>query len=383
VIITERGSPRWLPVVCIVAGLLLCVAACSSDTSTSSSASATTDTPSSPGLSAAKANVEQHTSPPASIGPTTPIGKPIPTGKRIVYIDCGVEGCILTGNALEAAAKVLDWQIQSISATPTPQGIQAAFDAAIRLKPDAVVADGFPEVAFTRQLAQLKAMNIPYISINSTDPVGNGLVAQLVGPSTIAQATTLVADKTIVDSGGHGEIGVILLTGYPIVADYTTAYTEEIAKNCPGCTTKTLQLQPSDIDVDAAAKITSFLQANPGIKYLFFSYYDLASGLATALKNAGISPPKTYAWSLGAAGTAAVRDGDLTAGVPQDYVMQGWQIADTLARQFTGESLAPDNQWAGFVLWSTDYNNVPAASAGAAPATVADYQQQFMKLWGK
>jgi ribose transport system substrate-binding protein len=359
------------------------LAACGSSNSSSSSSTTSSAATGSPGLTAAKANVQKRTTPPTSIGPTTPIGKSIPTGKKVVYIDCGVEGCILTGNALEAAAKVLGWHVQRISATPTPQGIQAGFAAAIRAKPDAVVADGFPEVVFQRQLAQLKSMNIPYVSINSTDPVGNGLVAQLVGPRTIAQATTLVADKTIVDSGGHGNVGVLALTGYPIVADYTKAYTDEIAKNCPGCTTKTLALQPTDINVDAASKIANFLQANPSIKYLFFSYYDLASGLSSALATAGVSMPKTYGWSLGAAGTAAVRSGALTAGVPQDYVMQGWQIADTLARQFTADSLAPDNNWGGFVLWSKEYNNVPPVSAGPAPPTVSEYQQQFMKLWGK
>lgn len=364
-----------------IATLALSAAAVSSATSEAVPSAVTAGD----GLGEARANVRAHIKPPARIGPNVPIRKAIPTGKTVVYIDCGVTGCVFTGNALAQAAKVLGWTVKRIAVQPTPQSIQGGFDAAIRMKPDAVVADGFPIVAFSRQLAELKKLGIPYLSINGTDPPApdKGLIAQLVGVSTISQATRLVADKTIVDAGGKGQIGVIGFPSYPIVALYTKAYTDQIKKNCPACSTKTLDLVATDIGTTAASKITAFLRANPGIKHLFFSYDDLANGLSTAVKNAGIAMPKVYSWSLGAQGIAGLRSGERTAGVPQDYAMQGWQIADTLARHFTGMSLAPDYRWGGFMIWSKDYKNVPPASAGPAPPTIKTYQQQFKKLWGK
>jgi len=128
-----------------------------------------------------------------------------------------------------------------------------------------------------------------------------------------------------------------------------------------------------------SCKYTLFPSSSAVSSFFFAS----SMGRSTATKNAGIPYPKIYSWSLGAQGIAGLRNGQRTAGVPQDYAMQGWQTADTLARYFTGKSLAPDNLWGGFVIWSNDYHNLPTVSAGVAPPTIKTYQQQFKKLWGK
>ena len=74
-------------------------------------------------------------------------------------------------------------------------------------------------------------------------------------------------------------------------------------------------------------------------------------------------------------------NGERTATAPADYNVVGWQAADALARIFTGQSPKEDLKYQSPVIWSKQYNNVPSGSG--FPATVANYQAQFKKLWGK
>jgi ribose transport system substrate-binding protein len=332
------------------------------------------------GLAAAQQNVNSHLQDPTSIGPTTPVGKPIPTGKTIVYINCGAQACTNAGASLKAACAVLGWNYKEIAAQPTPESIQAAFEAAVRMKPDGVASLGFSTVSYQRQLAELKAAGIPVLSDTGTDPVGNGLLLQLQSAQT-AQAMALLADKAIVDDGGKGDIGNVVLTGYPIVKLYGDEFAAEIKKNCPACTLTELQIQPAQIGTTASSTIANFLRANPNVKQLFLSYDDLGNGLAAAVQGAGASAPKTYGWAPTQTGMADLRSGVQTAAVPQDQLTIGWQLADAFARSFTGQSVGPDMTWENFVLWSKEYNNLPPSDNN--PPVIANYQDQFKKLWGK
>ena len=121
-----------LSVVCTFAILGLGVAACgssSSSTSASGGSSATsaassggTTSSASSGssnstLAALQAIVQAHEKDPTQIAPTVPISKPIPTGKHIVYVNCGAPACTEMGQSLAQAAQVLGWTVSDIVAT--------------------------------------------------------------------------------------------------------------------------------------------------------------------------------------------------------------------------------------------------------------------------
>ena len=332
------------------------------------------------GFAAAQANVQAHIKNPTSIGPTTPIGKTIPTGKTIDYVNCGAEACTNAGTALKAAAAVLGWKVKEINAQPTPQSIQAAFDQVVRDKPDGVASAGFAVASYQRELASLKAAGIPVFSSTGTDKPGNGLLLQLTSPQTPV-AMQLVADKVTVDSKGKGDILNVNLTGYPIVKDYTSEFAAGIRKHCPGCTLNNLSVNPASIGKDAPSTLANYLRSHPKVKYVFLGYDDVGIGLESAIKNAGISMPKTYSWAADGPGLAGLATGERTATVPYDTPVVAWQWADAFARLFTGGTVAPDTKWEDFVLWSKDYDNLPS-NVKTTPV-VADYQDQFKKLWGK
>jgi ABC-type sugar transport system substrate-binding protein len=377
-----RRRPWHAVLAAAVLGLF--VAACGDDDEPRGSSGSGTAAKNDSGLAAARQNVEAHAQPPNKIGPSVPIGKPIPKGKRLVFINCGAPACALMGASFKQAGSVLGWKVEEIQSQPTPQAVQAAFSEALRRNPDGVVSTGFGKELYQRQLAELNKKKIPVFSGTGTDEssfdASQGITLEPEPPAKVAEATTLLADKTIVDANGKGEVGSVLLTGYPIVKLYTEAYENEIKKNCADCTVKRLTVDPTSIGKDAGQKIANFLRANPNMGYLFLSYDALGLGLKTAVANVGRDMPKTYSWAPDEPGVKALQSGERTGSVPLGYNETAWQWADGFARVFTGRDVRESQKWAGFVLWSKDYGNVPAEAK--SPPYIPDYREQFKALWG-
>jgi ribose transport system substrate-binding protein len=383
-------NPRRLPIALwLVSGLLtLAVSACGTSKSASSNAgsSAAASSPSSSatssaGLTQAKANVDAHIQPPSSIGATIPIGKAIPKGKVIAYVDCGAPACTNQGNGLKEAASVLGWTVKVVQAQPTPAAVQAAMDQVIRIHPDAVVSAGLSKTQYPNQFGQLLSMHIPIVTSTGLEKTGEGgTTLNIQDVNDVIKATSLLADKTVVDMNASGEIGVVYLTGFPLPKFYTDGYVAEVHRVCLNCTVQTINIDPTSIGKDAPQKLADFLRANPNIQHVFFGYDALALGLPAAVAGSGISMPKTYSYSPDQSGVAALQTGERTAAVPQPYHEIGWQWADGLARIFTGRPVSETGHVPAWVLWSKGYNNLPTTTND--PVIIPAYQAQYKKLWG-
>jgi hypothetical protein len=356
--------------------------ASTSKSSTSSSSSST----SSPGLQAAKAFVASHTKNPTTLPVSKPVGKTIPTGKTVDILNCGPAGCTYATNAFKQAAAVLGWTVKEYTpAQPTPQLVQTDMDQIVRDHPAAVVVTALPAVEYQRQAAQLKSMHIPLYEVYGTDATGtNNIDLELFGVSFDDVLARAIADKTVVDLGGKGTVGDVILSGYPIIADYTAAYNAQIKKICPSCKIITTTIQPTSLGTTDGTDIVNFLRANSGINALFLSYEQVGEDLDSAAKGAGITLPKSYSEAPTIAGVQAVLSGQRTATAPVDYNENGWQVADALARQFTGQSPLIDQAFWPPVIWSAQYHNaISPPSNGTFPAMDPNYQSQFKTLWGK
>lgn len=358
------------------------VAACGSSDGDTTATTGTGATADDAGLRAAQAVVSAHEKSPAKIGPQVPIKGDIPAGKTIAYVNCGLQICMDIGDAMTEAAGLLGWEVDVINADPTPEGAQAAFTEAVRQAPDAVAGLGFSRAGIQRQLDELEARGTPVAigtGIDPSDPAKKFL--QVLPPSDLGKQTRALADKMIVDAGGQGTLGIAFLTGFPGVKLYSDAWRDEIAKNCPRCEVESIDIAPSSIGKDAAAKIANWLRANPDVKHLFLSYDDFGIGLSSALKNAGIDAPKTYGQAPTEQGMAALESGERTAAAPGGGVLEvAWVMVDAFARMFAGESIEPDLEWGDFALWSEEYGNLPTSSPFYQ---VPDYKEQFAALWGK
>lgn len=381
----NRHAGRTLLAVCGAATLAMTMTACGGDDDeapsaaqgTTAAAGASGDT----GVAAAEAKLEGHTEA-TEIGPTKPIGKAIPKGKTILFVNCGQPACVNTAKAVKEGAGTLGWKVDEIAAQPTPESIQGSFDEALRRKPDGIVSMGFGSALYPKQLADAEKAKIPVMSVAGTEESGEkGITFEPHGPEGSGAATRLLADKTAADLDGSGQVGVIQLTGYPVIESYTAAYVDELEQACPECSVKKLSVQPTSLGKDAAPKIANFLRANPDTKALFFSYDLLSAGLPAAAKAAGVTVPKTYSYAPDAPGIQALNAGERTAAFLFPYNESGYQVVDAFARLFTGGDVADSQEGPNETLVGQEYDNVPE-TGDPFPAVVADYQAQYAKLWG-
>ncbi|HXL89996.1 MAG TPA: hypothetical protein VN969_13665 [Streptosporangiaceae bacterium] len=372
----------------------LAVAACSSSATTasgnsassspaSSSASSGSSGTGSPFAAAAAANTkfEQR---PTSIGITTPVGKTIPKGKVIDFIECGVPACVVEGNILQSATNLLGWKLDRINAGMTPQTISDAYQQAITNKPDAVIGSGFARALFEPELKTLASMKIPVLEAFVGDSTGNGLTGVVGGPVNNSLQGKEVADYILANSTSSSEtIGAVVPSGFPNMVQENTAFGAEIQQQCPSCTVKLLTVPVTSIGTDLTTRISSFLTANPGISWLWDGYDDMVTGLPTALRGAGISNVKVATISMNGTVAADIGQNDfVTSAIGTSFPEVYWREIDLLTRYFTGQPYSVDLNDATLPFWTITSSDLPSDASSEAFANVVSYQQQFEQLWG-
>lgn len=330
---------------------------------------------------AAEANAELEERP-ESVGIKTPIGKPIPKGKTIDFIQCGVPACKTEGEIFEAAASALGWKINSINAGTTPEEIKAAYDQAIKDKPDAVLGSGYPRALFNPELEELKALNIPVVEFFVEEEAGNGISAVIGGIPTSEMQGKMMADYILAHSTNESmEIGVVNAQGFETVKGTAESVEKVVGEECPGCTVKRLEAPLTSIGKDLPQRISSFLTANPGIEWTTVGYDDMVTGLPTALKGAGVENAKLTTVNISTSIAPYMANGEyLQSTVGSSFNEVYWRGIDLLARMFAGVSYKEDLDDSTLPYWTITKESLPTSSEEFP--NVENYEEQFKELWG-
>ena len=399
-----RTNPaRWILALMLIAALAILVSACGGGGSSSSSTASETATESegesgggsegaeeSEGESSSGTDlaslekiVQEHIKP-QGIGPTVPIGKKVPEDQYAVFINCGAPACVVFEESFNEAAKLFNWKVDNITVEPTPASIQNGFGEAVRRKPDAVVTSGFAIDQYPKQAKELNELEIPILSNTGTDPAtfnpAEGVTLQTQEPQVVAEAAALMADQAIVNAGGEGEFIATNLTGYPSVEIQVKGFEEEIESKCPKCSVERLEIQPTQLGKDAPTIVANKLRSKPGVVGIYFGYDAIATGLNSALKTAGITPPDTYSWAPDEVGVEELRNDEKTGAVPLGQPENGWQMVYAMALLATGGNVEDAEPWGPYVLWGPEFENIPDSPANPPPNP--DFKEEFEKLWG-
>jgi ribose transport system substrate-binding protein len=372
----RRAARRALTALVSVTALLS-LAACGSEATPAADASqAAAD---SPGLTAARAALEKYSERPAQIPVTEPVGKKIPKGKEIDFILCGVQSCKDLADFFEAAAKELGWKVKRIATQGTPESVQAAYEQAVRDKPDAVIGSGFPRAVYAKQLAKLKKAGIPVIQSNADDITGGGVSLLKNGPKDVAIQGEMIASWVVADSGAKANAVYFDLPAYTILKPVKDTFAAKYKEWCDGCPLDTVDVPITAVGKDMPDRVTSYLRSHPKVTHVVFSLGLLNVGVPAALKTAGITG-KSVAVNVGDAQNYQYIQSGLTDGaMALNSHELAWLQADALARHFTGQSMAVD-QKAVLPNMLVTKDNLPSAD-GDFPL-VEDYEAQFKALWG-
>lgn len=369
----RRALTATLPVTA-----LLALAACGSG-ATPAADSTQAGAPGSPGLTAARAALAKYSERPATISVTEPVGKAIPQGKKIDFILCGVQSCKDLAGFFTEAAEELGWQVKQIATQGTPESVQAAYEQAVRDKPDAVVASGFPRAVYAKQLAQLKAAGIPVIQSNADDVTGDGVSLLKNGPKDVGVQGEMLASWVVSNSGAKADTVYFDLPAYTILKPVKDSFAAKYKEWCDGCALDNVDVPITAVGKDMPDRVVSYLRSHPKVTHVVFSLGLLNVGVPAALKTAGITG-KRIVVNVGDAQNYQYIEGGLTDGaMALNSHETAWLQADALARHFTGGTMAVD-QKAALPNMLVTKDNLPSAD-GDFPI-VEDYEKQFKALWG-
>jgi ribose transport system substrate-binding protein len=375
----------------VAAALAAGLAACggSGSSSTNSSAAASSGTPSSggsgdAGVARAQAELAPVTKLPTSIGVTEPLPKS-PKGKVVDYMQCGVTECKEIGDDLERATQALGIKLQRVSTGNTPESTAAGFDQAVRNRPDGVVASGVSKALYAKQLAQLKQLNIPVVSMGTADlPGDDGLAQVLLGGKSYENAGEWAADWAISDSKGKAKILLVTAPVFDFNKPLAESFKATLGRNCPSCSVHELQVAPDDIGKGVPGQIVSYLQQKPETNYVITSFGSLMLGVPQAIQAASLQgKANLFTVAASQADFQYAKSGLEKANLSSSTQYLGWITADQIARAMTGQaptSVVDDAKLPWFHIFTGDDETWNLKTETGWPY-LDGFEQQFKTLW--
>jgi ABC-type sugar transport system substrate-binding protein len=331
--------------------------------------------------SAADQLSKQASTRPTKITQTKPVGKEIPTGKKITFISCGVEACAVQGPILAEGAKMLGWSVKQVGTDGSPEKVQGAFQAAIRDGADGVIINAADKDALASQLQAAKKAGVEFATCCSLAQQGTDVMFNIGSPEQNAPIGEMLAAKVVEDSGGKANALYVNVSAFAILATVNKTFESKMKELCSDCKTATIDVPLTSLGKDAPDRIVSYLRSHPDTNYVVLSESgSLGPGLTGALRAAGLSDKVKI---VGQGGNESVYQevaaGDWLAVVPSALYSYDYGMLDAFARKFAGvpvEETSPE-------FWLMDKANVPSGINGPAFPIVTDYKAQWAKLWGK
>jgi ribose transport system substrate-binding protein len=380
---------RPMGVLAVGAAFALMLAACGSSGggSTSTGSSGKSSGTSAAQLAAARAGMTKYQAVPTAIVQDTPLTA-TPPKKKVAFVACSDPNCVSLAAYTKAAATALGWDEVTVSATATDPGsaVQQAIDSGANY----IATTGYPLALFQAQAAEAKSKHIPLFFCYSTDVPGgpsNDLYSDCNDSSAAAVYAKAMGDFLATDSNGKADVVEVTIPSYPILNAQTDAAKAELATNCPGCKFHTL-----DVTTDDAAggkvpqDVLSYLQANPSVNYVYFTYNGLEPGVPAALKTAGLSGRVKLVGTQGHQPQfQEIVNGTSKAWTALPEQLGMWTMVDQMARLSVNQWSQAEERKAAvppFYLVDTPAAATSVASSADGWPGPAGFQDTFKKLWG-
>ena len=333
------------------------------------------------GVAEAKQLAQQSSTRPSSLQLPKPVGKQIPSGKKIVFISCGVEACSAQGDIIKEGAAVLGWSTETIGTDGSPEQLQNAIQSAIRQGADGIILNAVNRAAVAKQLEEAKKQGVAFVTSSSVDKPGDGILANVADTRNSGRIGASMAAEIVADSGGNADTLYVNISAFQILQALGDQFKSSYAKYCPDCTYGSIDIPVTSLGKDAPDRIVSYLRSHPKTNYVVLSVSNaLGAGLPAALRAAGLADKVKIVGQSGDSQTFQdLESGNIAAVIPYDYYAVDYMMLDALARHFAGVPVADDKP----PLWIVKKDNVPAAATQGLFPVVESYQEEFKKIWGK
>jgi ribose transport system substrate-binding protein len=333
------------------------------------------------GVAEAQTLTKQATTRPTSIGLTKPIGKPVPTGKKVVFISCGVEACEIQGNIIKQGAADLGWTAETIGTDGSPEQLQNAFKTALRQGADGVIINAVNRASVAKQIEQAKKEGVAFVTSASVDEPGDGILANIADKRNSGNIGEHLAAQIVADSNGKANTLFVNISAFQILKALGDQFSSSYKKYCPDCKYDALDIPVTSLGKDAPDRIVSYLRSHPQVNYVVLSVSNaLGAGLPAALRAAGLADKVKIVGQSGDSQTFQdLQAKNINSVAAYDYYTVDYLMLDALARHFAGAPPQPANP----PLWLVTPENMPAEATKGLFPVVPTYRDEFKKLWGK
>ena len=364
----------------IAALLLFVLSACGASSSGSGAgSSAKTDDKA---VAAAKKRLEPLLIPvkDTKIEVDTPLTQKPPTGKRVDVIRFNNPAAAVYDPGMKEAGKALGWDVNitPIDATD-PQALPNGMIRAVSEHADFIMVNATSIQAAGQGMEAAKKAGIPvFFGAGLDEPQGkaNGLYGNTLRTGTNNAVLALV-DYMIVESGGTGHALLVNSPDFPLLAPIDDSAKKRVAEYCPKCTLDLLGISAADLGGDVASTIVAKLRQKPDIKYVITAFTSLSTGLAPALKAAGLNDVQVYLSGATQADVKLIRNGTYPAGTLYPVNDYPWLLFDQMARVSVGmDPLQQQHDATNLQLWTT--KSAPKDQDAWDPP---NYQDEYKKLW--
>jgi ABC-type sugar transport system substrate-binding protein len=392
---------RVIAVLLVVSLAALALAACGSSSSSSSSSSPEEATSSEPASSEssgeessgeegtqtvaeAKAALKKYEQRPTSLGEEpfeTPVGKPIPSGKKISFIDCGAPICVVESEIAAEAAESLGWTSKAIQTNGTPQQRQNAWVQALRENPDGILFGGGTRAELQQYFTQAKEENIPvasccFVEPDGTQALGNG-IGYNIGWNQAKVDSPVWASWINAESNGEGDAVFVSLPGSTAIEADATELKSKLGEYCPKCSLDTLGI--GEPGPNTPTLIVTYLRSHPDVKYVVLGADNaLAEGLPAALSAAGLSDIQVTGEGPSTEGLQSIEAGEQNSTIWFPIYEYMYGMVDFVARSLAGAETLPAYTPPA---WLLTQGNIPSTTEYFPQ--VPNLKAQFAKLWGQ
>jgi ABC-type sugar transport system substrate-binding protein len=330
-------------------------------------------------LALAKALVAKELVRPTALAGITPVGKPVPKGKKVMFISCGTPNCAEETAIIKTATDALGWTLQAINTNGTPEQAKAAFDQAISQKIDVILYSAIDASTFSAEVPKLKANNTFVAACCITDAVSDttGIDYAIDVPSQTAGIGDAQAAYTAVDSNDKGDSLYVNIPSLAILATGQASYIAGMKNYCPSCNVDVLGVPITALGVDVPTRIVSYLRAHPSVKYVNAATDALNIGLPAALKAAGLSDIKIGGQGADGTNLQYIAAGQQQYSISFPYYEIFYSMVNAAAQFEAGVPVTPSQ---ALPVWILDKTNAPQTTQ--IFPVVTNVESLFKTAWG-
>ncbi|MEU3512785.1 substrate-binding domain-containing protein [Streptomyces longwoodensis] len=377
-LITSKNvsSGRWSRTLAalVIGALALTVSACTSSDGSDSSSGQGAHVP------AATAALAPYTGHSSAFPLTEPLSRPVPAGKRFVYLQCSAQACAVAGKQLAKAVAALHGTFRTVNSGANPSSAQAAVSSVLSMKPDVVFAAGIEPSTYGDGLNRMARAGIKIVTFSIADATKPyGITFNYMGASFYKRAGRLLADWVLSTKGTKANVGFYGVPEVSFTSYLQDAFVQEMKKHCAGCAVHIGSVGVATLGSTAPQRVVTDLQAHPEINTVVLSTGNLAAGVPAAMGTAGLKLA-TITFTPQAVNLQDIKDGKITAGLAVDYAVSVWTAVDAAARLLQGGEPTPQEVEGNTpmqLLTQKDITFDPTLGWSGFP----DYAKRFNALW--